>query len=92
MVSFSAQTLYDRPPDIFQPLSIKEKMRTMSHISKSLEQLSMAKFFTIDNDDINFKTNRPGIIISSTSWTEDEDFSILLDALESMYFAFIIIV
>lgn len=58
-------------------------MRAMSVLSKTIEQLSIAKFFTINDDDISFKANRPGILVSSTSWTEDEDFELLLEALQS---------
>lgn len=40
---------------------------------------------------VQFKPDRPGLLVSSTSWTPDEDFSILLKALQSIYNNYIIL-
>jgi beta-1,4-mannosyltransferase len=41
-------------------------------------------YFTLtDGLEHKLRNNRPAIIVSSTSWTEDEDFSILIDALSA---------
>lgn len=40
------------------------------------------KFTEVLSDQIALKCPRPGIIVSSTSWTEDEDFSVLFKTLQ----------
>lgn len=66
-----AKTLHDRPPEHFQPLSSGDR-------SMALRKLECTSQYATE---IENKTWR--LIVSSTSWTPDEDFSLLLDALVS---------
>lgn len=88
-IHFSATTLYDRPPEIFQPITLQQKHEIISTLGMKYKQF----LDTSENQDTAFthiesegfvtlKNVRPGLLISSTSWTEDENFGILLAALQ----------
>ncbi|OAX82508.1 hypothetical protein ACJ72_03145 [Emergomyces africanus] len=62
--------LHDRPPSIFQPFqSNKEKYEFLSSLPETAEFVG------------DMRTGRCRLLVSSTSWTPDENFSILIDAL-----------
>ncbi|KAM3065368.1 mannosyltransferase [Clarireedia jacksonii] len=63
-------TLHDRPAAIFQPITDQAKRREF------LERLPETKDYA---DAI--MSGKLRLLVSSTSWTPDEDFSLLLDAL-----------
>jgi len=82
-----ARVLYDRPPERFRTTSLTEKHELFKKLSQEYP------IFTGSNDGTVFtklstdgtpvlQEQCPALVVSSTSWTEDEDFSILLEALK----------
>ncbi|XP_975242.2 chitobiosyldiphosphodolichol beta-mannosyltransferase [Tribolium castaneum] len=86
--NIKATTLYDRPPLIFKPLELEEKHKFLLECGKKYHKIFLdahenSTVFTEKTEEgIKLKSERPGLLVSSTSWTEDEDFSILLTALQ----------
>lgn len=87
--SIEAVTFYDRPPDIFKAVTNKDMHPLFTTLGFEYELFlkdckNGETIFTKLTDDLKvvLKDDRPGLVISSTSWTEDEDFSILLTALQ----------
>ncbi|XP_045045801.2 chitobiosyldiphosphodolichol beta-mannosyltransferase isoform X4 [Desmodus rotundus] len=90
-----AVTVYDKPASFFKetPLDLQHRLfmklgRTYSAFRASSEPLDPAterSAFTEQDAGSGMVTRlhrRPALLVSSTSWTEDEDFSVLLAALE----------
>ncbi|KAK9269515.1 hypothetical protein L1049_001290 [Liquidambar formosana] len=91
-----ASVLYDQPPEFFRPASLEEKHKLFCRLDKYLSQphgvrdcvtngmrshdLNETLFTTQVGTDFFLKPNRPALVVSSTSWTPDEDFGILLEA------------
>jgi len=89
-----AHTLHDRPAAIFQPVSIDVTHTLFQRLQKENPTLKQgtaqanlhdnATLLTVaDGNKITFRTGRPAVIVSSTSWTPDEDFGLLYAALEA---------
>ncbi|KAL7377569.1 hypothetical protein ABVT39_001403 [Epinephelus coioides] len=87
-----AKTLYDRPASIFRETPLKLQHELFMKLantypqfqSKGSEDVDRTVFTVCDHtgDTVTLRTERPALLLSSTSWTEDEDFSVLLKALE----------
>eukprot|EP00005_Dracoamoeba_jomungandri_P009739 CAMPEP_0174272412 /NCGR_PEP_ID=MMETSP0439-20130205/51184_1 /TAXON_ID=0 /ORGANISM="Stereomyxa ramosa, Strain Chinc5" /LENGTH=260 /DNA_ID=CAMNT_0015362969 /DNA_START=275 /DNA_END=1054 /DNA_ORIENTATION=+ len=86
-----AKVLHDRPPAFFKHLNAEEAHHFFERISEDFldtsEQLGIevnddqTLFTEFRDGQYQFREDRAGLVISSTSWTPDEDFSILLDAI-----------
>lgn len=87
--NIEATVLYDRPPEKFQPISIERKHELLQRLAtmypefKSVTDYENSTAFTTKTllGEVKLREDRPGMLVSSTSWTPDEDFQILLDAL-----------
>ncbi|XP_029635782.1 chitobiosyldiphosphodolichol beta-mannosyltransferase [Octopus sinensis] len=90
-----AHTVYDRAPDNFKETDLQNKHQLYLELSKFYQVFATSKFpenpaiektrFTIKDEDgkLSLLEDRPALLVSSTSWTIDEDFSVLVDALDS---------
>ncbi|KAK9502969.1 hypothetical protein O3M35_011641 [Rhynocoris fuscipes] len=81
-----AKVLYDRPPEEFQRTPLEERHQLFTRLSQRYPVLGggvhSTAFTTITaNGAVSLRPDRPALLVSSTSWTEDEDFNILLSAL-----------
>eukprot|EP00096_Caligus_rogercresseyi_P008101 TRINITY_DN2644_c0_g1_i1.p1 TRINITY_DN2644_c0_g1~~TRINITY_DN2644_c0_g1_i1.p1 ORF type:complete len:422 (-),score=74.10 TRINITY_DN2644_c0_g1_i1:39-1304(-) len=79
----SVQVLYDRPSSIFCPISVEERHDLFMRRPEFKESIGFNRtLFTEERPVPCLREDRPGLIVSSTSWTEDEDFGLLLNALQ----------
>ncbi|KAM5151922.1 chitobiosyldiphosphodolichol beta-mannosyltransferase [Mantella aurantiaca] len=90
-----ATTLYDKPASIFKetPVELQHQLfmklakdyapfRTRSEYDKSEVEKSAFTELNRESNMVKYSFGRPALLISSTSWTEDEDFNVLLRALQ----------
>lgn len=87
--------LYDRAPTQFHPIDLAQKHELFLKLandypqfqSKDISQSEVLEATAITqkltNGSVQYKAQRQAILVSSTSWTPDEDFGILLKALQA---------
>lgn len=86
--------LYDCPPSMFRPLTVAEQHHVLTKLKKEFsnvcprswnlpEDASQDTILTKKSSETEYEPRygRPALLTSSTSWTPDEDFGLLLDAL-----------
>uniref|UniRef100_A0A1A8QJB1 Asparagine-linked glycosylation 1 homolog (Yeast, beta-1,4-mannosyltransferase) n=2 Tax=Nothobranchius TaxID=28779 RepID=A0A1A8QJB1_9TELE len=91
-----ATTLHDRPASVFGKTSLSLQHELFCRLANTYpefqhpgsvgeETKAETTVFTVcgpNDGSVTLWRDRPALLVSSTSWTEDEDFSILLKALE----------
>ncbi|CAK9035925.1 unnamed protein product [Durusdinium trenchii] len=92
--SVSATPLHDRPASMFRPTPLEGQHALFLSLWDSglLDRLSdwwpdgrsQTLFTEVSEGQVSRSSSRPHLVISSTSWTPDEDFNQLLDALPAL--------
>uniref|UniRef100_A0A0A9WJR1 Beta-1,4-mannosyltransferase n=3 Tax=Lygus hesperus TaxID=30085 RepID=A0A0A9WJR1_LYGHE len=80
-----SKVLYDRAPEEFHRTTIEERHLLFTRLSQRYPilggTLHSTAFTKMEEGRPVLRSDRPALLVSSTSWTEDEDFNILLSAL-----------
>uniref|UniRef100_F6W713 Chitobiosyldiphosphodolichol beta-mannosyltransferase n=1 Tax=Ciona intestinalis TaxID=7719 RepID=F6W713_CIOIN len=85
--NISADVMHDRAASIFRKLDNEERHKLFLRFGEDYPEFATpgkgeSRFTHMGELGVSMKSDRPAILISSTSWTEDEDFSVLLEALQ----------
>lgn len=92
-VQKNVRVLYDCPPAMFQPLPLEQQHDTLCKLQTDLAKVCPPSWLTDSTESlftekrkekVVYRSKRPALVTSSTSWTPDEDFGILLDALKQL--------
>ncbi len=91
-----AAVLYDKPPAFFKQTAVEIRHDLFQRIGSAFNDVEESvlgrpigdreTLFTreLKGGKIELRDDRPALLISSTSWTPDEDFGLLLDALVAL--------
>lgn len=80
----NANVLHDLPQPFFKRASSREKKQLFDrHEFGKATEGSPKNVNAFCLEDGSLRPDRPALLVSSTSWTADEDFSVLLDAVEA---------
>jgi len=95
----SAHVLHDRPPSFFQRLALPQKHELLRRLQPQLVDATGAPLWAPEGTPGSpwadgatpwslapetARAHAPRLLISSTSWTADEDFGLLLEALRTL--------
>ena len=73
---------------MFKSITLEDKHKFLLHCGQTYHKVFLGEndettaFTEVADGVVSLKPKRPGLLVSSTSWTEDEDFSVLLTVLQ----------
>ncbi|VUZ39094.1 unnamed protein product [Hymenolepis diminuta] len=87
-----ATVVYDRPTNEFKPTNLEDAHKLFLHLSQNYPQLRNLSgstegtvFTEVTNSpkgSCQWRSDRPALVVSGCSWTPDDDFTVLMEALD----------